>query len=88
MKHVHTPCPIFVFAVLLILLAAIPASAQTAPNSDFRLMTISFTGLRHFKQPQIIALSGLFPGESVSLQTLSDAANRLAQYGVFQKVPY
>ncbi len=51
-------------------------------------MTISFTGLRHFKQPQIIALSGLFPGESVSLQTLSDAANRLAQYGVFQKVPY
>lgn len=56
--------------------------------SGFHLIKISVTGLRQFNEAQVIALSKLSPGETVSLADLNAAANRLAQYGVFQNVTY
>lgn len=51
-------------------------------------MKISVTGLREFDESQVVAVSKLFPGESVTLQDLNAAANRLAQYGIFHNVTY
>jgi outer membrane protein assembly factor BamA len=51
-------------------------------------LKISVTGLRQFNESQVVALSKLFPGETVTLQDLNAATNRLAQYGVFQNVTY
>lgn len=51
-------------------------------------MKISVTGLHEFDESQVVAVSKLFPGESVTLEDLNAAANRLAQYGVFHNVTY
>ncbi len=51
-------------------------------------MKISVTGLRQFNEAQVVAVSQLFLGETITLQDLNAAANRLTQYGVFQNVTY
>ncbi len=76
-------CPYF-----FVLVAASSAYAQAATAPGFRLTRISVTGLQQFNESEVVALSKLFPGESVTLQDLNAAANRLAEYGVFQKVTY
>jgi outer membrane protein assembly factor BamA len=78
----------FLFAVFVVLVFALSAQAQTQPASGFRLMKISVTGLHQFNESDVVAVSKLFPGETVTLQDLNAAANRLAQYGVFQNVTY
>jgi outer membrane protein assembly factor BamA len=75
-------------SVSVVLFSAFSAHAQTQASSAFRLMKISVTGLRQFNESQVVAVSKLFPGETVTLQDLNAAANRLARYGAFQNVTY
>lgn len=76
-------CPCFLFLIVASL-----SCAQAPAASGFRLTKISVVGLQQFSEQKVVALSKLFPGESVTLEDLNAAANRLAQYGVFQKVTY
>lgn len=74
--------------LLLLLLFGLSAYAQTPAPSGFQLMKISVTGLRQFNEPQVIAVSKLAPGQTVTLQEINAAADRLGQYGIFQNVTF
>lgn len=78
----------FRWLCVLFLLFASPTYAQTPAASGFRLTKISVTGLQRFNDPEVVKVSKLFSGETVTLQDLNEAANRLAQYGVFRNVTY
>ncbi|MGC1107499.1 MAG: POTRA domain-containing protein [Candidatus Acidiferrales bacterium] len=88
MKTVSRWPGFFLFAVFAVSVLAFSAHAQTQAASGLRLIKISVTGLRQFNEAQVVAASKLFLGETVTLQDLNAAANRLAQYGVFQNVTY
>jgi outer membrane protein assembly factor BamA len=78
-----------VLAIFLgVFLSGILAHAQAAKNASFQLMKISVAGAGGLNESQIVSISKLFPGEDVTLDDLRAAANRLAQYGVFDKVSY
>lgn len=51
-------------------------------------MKISVAGLRQFNEAQVIAVSKLSPGQTATLQEINAAADRLAQYGIFQNVTF
>lgn len=86
----HHPAHLFRFLCFcfLFLVVASLAYAQAPVASGFRLTKISVSGLQQYSEQEVVALSKLFPGASVTLQDLNAAASRLAQYGVFQKVTY
>ncbi|HKF51246.1 MAG TPA: POTRA domain-containing protein [Candidatus Acidoferrales bacterium] len=88
MKIVSRKLYSFFSAFFLVLLFVSSAIAQTPSPSGFQLMKISVTGLRQFNEPQVIAVSKLSPGQTVTLQEINAAADRLAQYGVFQNVTF
>jgi outer membrane protein assembly factor BamA len=79
--------PVAFISAIVLLLIGHSAHAQ-GKDRAFRLTKISVSGMQKYSEQQIIAVSGLFAGESVSLEDLSAAANRLAQYGAFQRVTY
>ena len=73
--------------IILLFLLSFTARAQ-ANDASFRLTKVSATGAPSLDESQIVQVSGLSVGENVTLQNLHDAANRLAQYGMFQEVSY
>ena len=52
------------------------------------LGSVTVTGSTKFSSAQILAASGLKPGEAINRQTLQLAANRLASTGLFSSVRY
>ncbi len=74
--------------IFVVFVFASPVPAQTPAPSSFQLMKISVTGLHQFNETQVIAVSKLSPGTTVTLQQVNAAADRLAQVGVFQNVTF
>ena len=65
---------------------AVRAAAQAPPSSV--IAEIHQTGSNHYADAQVAAASGLKPGDTVTLEQLQAAADRLAQLGIFSKVNY
>jgi Surface antigen variable number repeat len=62
--------------------AATPASAQAV------LHEIHASGSNHYTEEQILALSGLMPGDPVTRDEVQAVANYLAQLGIFSRVDW
>src|SRR5215203_2338123 len=79
--------------VLLILagclvLAAAPSRAQTPPAQSIKLDKIEFKGLERVKEPEALEKSGLQVGQSVDIDAVEAAANRLLESGLFVNLSY
>jgi outer membrane protein assembly factor BamA len=77
------PCHRRLLLAALLALAAAPAAAQTG-----KLVAIKVTGSAHFPEEQIVAVTGLRLGASVTRDDLQAAADHLAQIGYFHNVRY
>ena len=76
-------------AILAILLVAIPTSASRAPQSGSeRLASITATGSRRYKSPEIAKATGLQSGKTITRDELQLVADRLARLGIFTNVQY
>jgi hypothetical protein len=65
---------------------ATPAPAPAAAASA--VAEIHATGSTHYPEPQIVAATGLKPGDTVTREQLQEVADRLAHLGAFQRVNY
>jgi outer membrane protein assembly factor BamA len=76
-------------AHLLLLLAGLPASAQTPdPVATAPLREIHAQGEKLLSEPQVISITGLVPGAQIGKNDLQTAADKLVQSGLFAKVSY
>jgi outer membrane protein assembly factor BamA len=78
-------------AVQLILLAAAGVRAQApgpTPVPSSTIAAIKITGTQKFPTDQVIAASGLKPGDVVTAAQIQDATNRLAALGIFSAVNF
>ena len=78
-------------AVHFTLFAALEVCAQTpAPNSppSSNVASIKITGAKKFPADQIIAASGLKPGDVVTASQIQNATNLLAALGIFSMVNF
>ena len=64
-----------------------PDSAQASTKSS-KIAAITVTGTQKFPTDQIIAASGLKPGDVVTTEQIQGAADRLAALGIFSTVNY
>jgi outer membrane protein assembly factor BamA len=74
-----------VFAVIIA--AGVDTDAQ-APGSAYQLSAVRVTGIRRYSQEHVARLSGLEPGQTVSVAQVASAAERLASSGLFKGVKY
>jgi outer membrane protein assembly factor BamA len=80
-----------IVAVHLFLFAALAVRAQTPPANSppsSTIASIKVTGAQKFPADQIIAASGLKPGDVVTSQQIQDATNRLSALGIFSAVNF
>lgn len=75
-------------AIHFLLLLHFGLAAQTNTFNKTRLVNLKFNGLSHFTDSQAAAASGLHVGQSVGVDDLNGAANKLAQSGGFTHVAY
>jgi outer membrane protein assembly factor BamA len=78
-------------AVQFLLFAALVVHAQTpAANSppSSTIASLKITGAQKFPAEQIIAASGLKPGDVVTAAQIQDATNRLSALGIFSAVNF
>jgi outer membrane protein insertion porin family len=76
-------------AVLLILFAAaLPANPQDSQPGSARLDSVEVTGSRRFTSAQITSTIGLRAGQTVTRETFQNAADKLAELGLFQDIQY
>jgi outer membrane protein insertion porin family len=75
-------------SVLLVLLWAYPALAQTRDDGTASLREVRADGQKHLSDAQIAALTGLVVGAQVGRSDLQAAADKLVQTGLFAKVSY
>ena len=68
--------------------AAVVSSTPSAGQDLAKLGAIRVAGHSRYTEPQVVSLSGLEPGRSVSKADLEAAAQRLADTGLFQRVSY
>jgi outer membrane protein assembly factor BamA len=74
--------------LLLILLAAPPAFAQSREAGGAPLREVHAEGAKILTEAQIISLAALQPGSQVGKDDLQSAADRLIQSGLFAKVKF
>ena len=77
--------------VQFLLLATLSARAQEPPANSPASSTIGaikITGAHKFPADQIIAASGLKPGDVVTAEQIQDATNRLSALGIFSAVNF
>jgi outer membrane protein assembly factor BamA len=74
--------------LLLSLLTACPAPAQTQDNGTASLREVRADGQKRLSEAQIAALTGLVVGSQVGRSDLQAAADKLVQTGLFAKVSY
>jgi outer membrane protein insertion porin family len=81
---------ILVFLSFFGSLAAIAQTSQSqqAAPQQMRLAKVEFKGLEHITQAQALDLSGLVPGEPITVESLDTAAQRLVDSGLFGKMTY
>lgn len=86
----------YIFAAFLLVLCTATVTraqspgeppAQASPKSS-KIAAISVTGTQKFPTDQIIAASGLKPGDVVTMEQIQGAANHLAALGIFSAVNY
>lgn len=80
-----------IVAVYFFLYAPVAVRAQTpAANSppSSAIASIKITGSKKFPADQIIAASGLKPGDVVTAEQIQEATNRLAALGIFSAVNF
>jgi outer membrane protein assembly factor BamA len=78
-------------SVHFILLAALAAHAQApaaASPPSSTIAAIKITGAKKFPAEQVIAASGLKPGDVVTADQIQDATNRLSALGIFSSVNF
>lgn len=69
------------------LLLAAAARAQQ-PQQSIKLERIEFKGLERVKEPEALEKSGLAAGQTVDIDTVEAAANRLLESGLFVNLSY
>jgi outer membrane protein assembly factor BamA len=62
--------------------------SQAAAQAPFVLATVTVSGSKRFMKEDVVRLSGLKIGESITTQALDGAASRLAGTGLFASVNY
>src|SRR2546423_3295952 len=92
--RVHSS-PAFVrglLAAALFILALCPSTLRAqqsqAPAQTLKLDRIEFKGLDKVKEAEALEKSGLQPGQSVTLDDVDAAANRLLESGLFKNLSY
>jgi outer membrane protein assembly factor BamA len=86
-QRIRHASAILLFAACL-LLAAAPARAQVPPAQSIKLDRIEFKGLDRVKEPEALEKSGLQVGQSVNIDAVEAAANRLLESGLFTNLSY
>jgi len=77
-------------AIACVLLApalGTPIAAQE-PAGPWTLAEVRIQGLSRYAAPDVVRLSGLSPGASVTLDAVREAANRLSTTGLFRKLAF
>src|SRR5205085_8571359 len=64
------------------------AQQTQAPSQTLKLDRIEFKGLERVKEAEALEKSGLQPGQSVTLDDVDAAANRLLESGLFKNLSY
>ncbi|HEX8501731.1 MAG TPA: POTRA domain-containing protein [Pyrinomonadaceae bacterium] len=75
-------------AACVLLLSADHARAQQSPAQTMKLDRIEFKGLDRVKVPEALEKSGLQAGQSVDIDAVEAAANRLLESGLFANLSY
>ncbi len=65
-----------------------PGPAQSSQGPSAKLGAVTIHGSSRYTSIQILAITGLHSGETVTKESLQAAANRLAQVGYFSDVSY
>ena len=84
-------CLTFAALFLLPLLISAPCAysqRQRLPAKTMRLGSIEVSGLQRITKEQVIAASGLRVGESITIEMLDAAAQKLANSGLFTNLSY
>src|SRR5882672_2688465 len=74
--------------LLQVLLAVLPASAQSLGAGSAPLREVHAEGAKALTEAQIVLLAGLRPGSQVGKDDLQAAADRLIESGLFAKVNF
>jgi outer membrane protein assembly factor BamA len=97
MKNIHNPTRAFALMMTILLslcmLAAWPtprlsANPQNAASGTAHLDSILITGSQRFNSTQIASAIGLRVGQEVNRDALQNAADKLAELGLFQNIQY
>lgn len=83
----HVNFTIALFAACLLALAPV-AGAQQQPQQSLKLDRIEFKGLERVKEPEALEKSALTIGQTVSIDDVEAAANRLLESGLFTNLSY
>ncbi len=86
-QRVRSASALLLFAACL-LLAHAPARAQAPPAQSIKLDRIEFKGLDRVKEPEALEKSGLQAGQTVDIDAVEAAANRLLESGLFVNLSY
>ncbi len=76
------------FAACLLLGSAGAARPQQPPRQAIKLDRIEFRGLEKVKEPEALEKSGLAVGQTVDIDAVEAAANRLLESGLFANLSY
>jgi outer membrane protein insertion porin family len=84
------PAILLFAASLLLALAPAQTDAQQAPGAaqTIKLERIEFKGLERVKEAEALEKSGLQAGQTVDIDAVEAAANRLLESGLFQNLSY
>ena len=85
--RVNTASAVVLFAACLLLFAT-AARAQQPPQQSIKLDKIEFKGLERVKEPEALEKSGLTVGQTVSIDDVEAASNRLLESGLFTNLSY
>jgi outer membrane protein insertion porin family len=79
----------FTVALLAALFLLAPAArAQQQPPQSIKLERIEFKGLERVKEDEALSKSGLATGQTVTIDDVEAAANRLLESGLFNNLSY
>ena len=78
----------FALLAACLLLWAAPARARQQPQQSLKLDRVEFKGLDRVKEDEALGKSGLTVGQSVSIDDVEAAANRLLESGLFTNLSY
>jgi outer membrane protein insertion porin family len=84
----RVPAAALAFAACLLLLLPAASRAQAPPAQTLKLDRIEFKGLDRVKEPEALEKSGLRVGQSVDIDAVEAAANRLLESGLFANLSY